>query len=43
MVVVRSMVRFWIYIRKNWKAYLWTLLALIAVDGVQLVLPLVFG
>ncbi len=43
MLVVRSMVRFWIYIRKNWKAYLWTLLALIAVDGLQLVLPLVFG
>jgi ATP-binding cassette subfamily B protein len=37
------MQRFWKYIFKNWKKYLWVILALIAVDGLQLLLPLVFG
>ncbi|MGB9552904.1 MAG: ABC transporter ATP-binding protein, partial [bacterium] len=37
------MQRFWRYIFKNWRKYLWVILALIAVDGLQLLLPLVFG
>ncbi|MGB9834444.1 MAG: ABC transporter ATP-binding protein [bacterium] len=37
------MERVWKYIFKNWKKYLWAILALIAVDGLQLLLPLVFG
>ncbi len=35
--------RFWGYIKENWCVYLLTLLALIAVDGLQLLLPLIFG
>ncbi|MCR4428024.1 MAG: ABC transporter ATP-binding protein/permease [Caldiserica bacterium] len=37
------MERVWKYIFKNWKKYLWAILALILVDGLQLLLPLVFG
>jgi len=35
--------RFWKYIKRNWKAYFWAILALALVDGLQLLLPLVFG